>query len=99
MLSREEGLGRYNQGPRVYFRLGMCLEKPGMDLPSRKWTVVLKGKVAAVLILLTVFFSPLVAYFFGWSWTFTVYFLSCRLRYIQRKDIFLFFLFPNLLRN
>lgn len=76
------GLGRYHQGPRVYFRLGMCLEKPGMDLPSRKWTVDLKGKVAAVLTLLTVVFSPLDAYFFGWSWTFTGYFSSCHLRYI-----------------
>lgn len=73
------------EAPGVYFWPGMCREKLGMDLPGRKWAVVCVGMVAAVLTLLAVSFSPLVAYFLGWLWPFTGYFSSCHLRYRERE--------------
>lgn len=41
------------KAPWVYFRSGMYLEKPRMDLSGRKWTVVCEDcSIAAVLTLL-----------------------------------------------
>lgn len=59
MPSREEA----TKVPWVYFRPDLCHEKLGMKVLSRKWATVCEGMEVAILALLSVFFSSVVAFY------------------------------------
>lgn len=76
----------------------MCLEKPGMDLPSRKWMVVCEDwSGAAVLTLLAGSFLWLLFLWLALDifWVF----LKLPPEVHTKKKEFFFLLFLNLLRN
>lgn len=91
MPSMEEGLGRYHQGPMGLFQVWHVSREAWNGPPQQEVDGSMRGLERSSCPDPPGRLFSSGCYFFGWPWTFSGYFSSCHLRYIQKKRNFFFF--------